>query len=105
MLNEITGGDVLIGGTIHDESKEGIGLIGGDFDTASLIMKTDCPSEQKRLLEGGMGSNSSKVGFRKVGCSKGRKLRQNSGAREQLFCTKGRILAEALPTDLVWGAG
>ena len=82
--------------------------IGGDFHAASLIMRTDRPAEQKHLGRGVKraimaGWDSEKWDVVREGNLA--KFRQNSGAREQLFWTKGRILVEASPTDLVWGAG
>ena len=103
---KLRGGDILVGGTIHDEMQSG--YWGGDFHTVSLIMRTDRLAEQKRLGRGVKGAIMARWDSEKwdvVREGNLAKFRQNSGAREQLFWTKGRILVEASPTDLVWGSG
>ena len=106
-LNEIRGVTYSSAEQFMMKCKADIGG-GGDFHTASLIMRTDRPAEQKQLGRGVKvaimaGWDSEKWDVVREGNLA--KFRQNSGAREQLFWTKGRILVEASPTDLVWGAG
>ena len=70
--------------------------------------RIDRPAEQKRLGREVRRAITAGWDFEKwdvVREGNLAKFRQNSGAREQLFWTKGRILVEASPTDLVWEAG
>ena len=102
---KLRGGDILVGGTIHDEMQGGYW---GGFPHRITHHEDGPPAEQKRLGRGVKGAimagwDSEKWDVVREGNLA--KFRQNSRAREQLFWTKGRILVEASPTDLVWGAG
>lgn len=79
-----------------------------DVHTASLIMETPHPAEQKRLGRRVKGFNDKKwdkVKYNVVYNGNLMKFTQNEWCWSQLIMTNKLILVEASPTDKVWGIG
>ncbi len=83
-------------------------MLFSDNNTASLILNTTDPKEQKRL--GRLVSNFDKQIW-EMNCLsivyKGNfnKFSQNKIIKDYLLDTGNRILVEGSPTDMVWGVG
>lgn len=80
----------------------------GDFGTAELIMKTNDPSEQKKLGRQVAGFNKDvwdKVCIGIVYEGNLAKFSQNPNLKTQLLATGDKVIVEASPYDVVWGIG
>ena len=83
-------------------------LVFGDLSSATSILAAKSPRDQKRLGRSVTGFNEDIWAALREGIvfsGNYAKFQQNKHLREMLLSTGEKLLAEASPTDVVWGIG